>query len=80
MEIDRSNPYKGKIQFFWNVGKPFILNGHAYISIHKVGSIGNGFFTRSEGVLIKSDNLNYEKDPDKINIPSAFLYNSDKSQ
>ena len=67
MEIDRSNPYKGKIQFFWNVGKPFILNGHAYISIHKVGSIGNGFFTRSEGVLIKSDNLNYEKDPDKIN-------------
>jgi len=66
MEIDRKNPYQGKIRFFWNVGKPFTHNGCAYISLHKVGSIGKGFFTQSEGVLLKSDNILTECDPDKI--------------
>ncbi len=67
MEIDRQNPYGGKIRFFWNVGKPIVHEGAAYISLHKVGGIGHGFFTRSEGVLLKSDNIFTEREPDKLN-------------
>lgn len=66
MEIDRQNPYGGKIRFFWNVGKPFIHAGAAYVPLHKVGGFGHGFFTRSEGVLLKSENILTERDPEKI--------------
>ena len=65
-EIDRQNPYGGKILFFWNVGKPFISAGRAFVPIHKVGGFGEGFFTRSEGALLSSDNLLTEPDPEKI--------------
>ena len=57
MDIDRRNAYGGEIQFFWNVGKPFTHDGAAYVSVHKVGGFGEGFFTRSEGVLLKSTGL-----------------------
>ncbi len=67
MQIDRENPYQGKIRYFWNVGRAFSYNGVAYVSVHKVGGLGHGFFSRSEGVLLKSDNLMTESDPDKIN-------------
>jgi hypothetical protein len=67
MEIDRKNVYGGKIRFFWNVGKPFIHNGAAFVSLHKCGGFGEGFFTSNEGVLLKSDNLLTETDPEKIN-------------
>ena len=66
MDIDRRNPYGGKVRFFWNVGKPFSYAGAAYVSVHKVGGFGEGFFTRSEGVLLKSANLLTERDPEKI--------------
>jgi hypothetical protein len=65
-EIDRNNVYKGEIQFFWNVGKPFILDGAGYVSLHKVGGFGEGFFTSNEGVLLRSPNILTEKDPEKI--------------
>jgi hypothetical protein len=60
------NPYDGELMFFWNVGKPFINRGAAYLSIHKVGRIGDGFFAKSEGVLVKSDNIMHEKDMEKL--------------
>ncbi len=63
---DRENVYGGKLCFFWNVGKPFARNGSVYVSLHKVGQMGRGFFQRSEGVLLKSDNLLSEADPAKI--------------
>jgi hypothetical protein len=79
MAIDRENAYGGKVRFFWNVGKPFIApspplpppsqggeRSAAYASLHKVGGFGGGFFTRSEGVLLKSANLLTERDPEKI--------------
>jgi len=66
MEIDRQNAYAGKVKFFWNVGKPFIHEGAAYVSVHKVGGFGAGFFTRSEGVLVRSEDLLTETDPEKI--------------
>ncbi|MDF1514173.1 MAG: exo-alpha-sialidase, partial [Anaerolineae bacterium] len=66
MEIDRQNPYGGSLKFFWNVGKPFSYDGAAYVSLHKVGGFGHGFFTRSEGVLLKSSNLFTEHDAAKV--------------
>ena len=65
-EIDRRNPYGGKLKFFWNVGKPFTLRGAAYVPLHKVGGFGEGFFTSSEGVLLRSPNLLEERDPEGI--------------
>jgi hypothetical protein len=64
--IDRENPYGGKVRFGWNVGKPFVSGAAAYISFHKVGGFGEGFFNRSEGVLLRSDNILTERDPEKI--------------
>jgi len=66
MAMDRGNVYGGRIRFFWNVGKPFLHEGAAYVSVHKVGGFGHGFFIRSEGVLARSPNLLTEKDPAKI--------------
>lgn len=65
-EIDRQNPYQGKLKFFWNVGKAFRFNGAGYVPLHKVGGFGRGFFTRSEGVLLRSPNILTEPDPAKI--------------
>jgi hypothetical protein len=65
-DIDRENSTGGKIKFFWNVGKPFVHGDSAYVSIHKVGGFGEGFFTRSEGAFLRSDNILMERDPAKV--------------
>ena len=65
-EIDRNNPYGGKIKFFWNVGKAFAYKGAGYVPLHKVGGFGDGFFTSSEGVLLRSANILTERDPMKL--------------
>ena len=64
-EIDRNNAHQGKVRFFWNVGKAFAHDKAAYVPIHKVGGFGDGFFTSSEGALLKSDDLFTVKDPGK---------------
>lgn len=66
MEIDRTNVYGGDIRFFWNVSSPFIYDGTAYVSLHKVGGFGPGFFVRNEGVLLASSNILSEADPTKL--------------
>lgn len=63
---DRENVYGGKLRFFWNVGKPVVLNGAMILPHHKVGAMGTGFFAQSEGVFIRSDNILTETDPDKL--------------
>jgi hypothetical protein len=65
-EIDRNNVYQGEIRFFWNVGKPFMHDNAAFVPIHKVGGLGDGWFTSSEGALLKSEDLLDQKDPAKI--------------
>lgn len=65
-EIDRKNVYGGKLKFFWTVGKAFAYKGAGYVPLHKVGGFGEGFFTSSEGVLLRSDNILTERDPAKI--------------
>ncbi len=64
--IDRKNVYGGKLKFFWTVGKAFVHRGAGYVPLHKVGGFGEGFFTSSEGVLLRSDNILSERDPEKI--------------
>ncbi|THF73596.1 exo-alpha-sialidase [Cohnella fermenti] len=66
MEIDRRNPYRGSVQFFWGVGKPCIHENDVYIGLAKVGGFGVGFMTSSEGVFLKSNNLLHESDPERI--------------
>lgn len=66
-EIDLQNHHKGKLKYFWNVGKPFDLNGEVFVSLHKIGEFGfPGGFVKSEGVLLNSPNLMTERDPEKI--------------
>jgi len=65
-ECDRNNTYGGKLKFFWNVGRPLILNDAAICVIHKVGAMGAGFFAQSEGAFLKSKNILTERDPAKI--------------
>ncbi|RPI18516.1 MAG: hypothetical protein EHM65_02140 [Acidobacteriales bacterium] len=65
-EIDRKNPYGGKLKFFWTVGKAFTYKGAGYVPLHKVGGFGEGFFTSSEGVLLRSPNILTERDTTKI--------------
>jgi hypothetical protein len=64
-EIDRKNPYGGTIQYFWNVGRAFTHQGAAFVPVHKVGGFGVGFFTSSEGALLKSPDLLTIIDPSK---------------
>lgn len=66
MAIDRENADGGSLRYFWNVGKAISTDDAAYVSLHKVGGFGDGFFTRSEGVLLKSVNILSEDDPEKI--------------
>lgn len=63
--IDRDNPYGGDLRFFWGVGKPFLHDGAACVFASKVGGFGKGFFTRTEGMLLRCHNLVAERDPGK---------------
>jgi hypothetical protein len=65
-ECDRNNVYRGQLRFFWNVGRPLILNDAAIMVLHKVGALGPGFFSQSEGVFFTSQNILIERDPAKI--------------
>jgi Concanavalin A-like lectin/glucanases superfamily/BNR repeat-like domain len=65
-EVDRNNPYGGKLKYFWNVGRAFTAAGAGFVPIHKVGRIGEGFFAVDEGALLKSDNILTEHDPERV--------------
>lgn len=63
---DRENVYGGSLRFFWNVGRPLILDAAALLVLHKVGAMGAGFFAQSEGAFLKSTNILVERDPEKL--------------
>jgi len=63
MMIDRNNPYGGKVQFFWGVGKPMLHRSAVFMGVAKVGRFGDGFMACSEGVFLRSDNLDTERNP-----------------
>lgn len=62
-EIDRRNTTGGKVRLFWNVGKAFEWHGSLFLPIHKVGGFGQGWFTSTEGGLLRSDDLLTVPDP-----------------
>jgi len=66
MEIDRINPYEGRVWYFWGVGKPIVASGAMILGFAKVGRFGHGFMVTSEGCFIRSDNIMTERDPDKL--------------
>ncbi|MFF0268275.1 exo-alpha-sialidase [Kribbella sp. NPDC004536] len=68
-DIDRRNPYGGKVLFWWSVGKPEIIGDAVYISASKVGGFrdeGLGFQRTSEGFVVRSENILTESDPAAI--------------
>ena len=65
-QIDRQNPYHGKLRFFWGVGKPIIHQGKVYFGFAKVGRFGYGFMAISEGYFLCSEDMCTERDPAKI--------------
>ena len=64
--VDRANVYGGAVRFFWQVGKPLVHGGAAYVTLHKVGEFTATFMNKTEGNFIRSDNLLTERDPKKI--------------
>jgi hypothetical protein len=67
-QCDRDNVYGGKLRFFWNVGRPLILEDSALMTLHKVGAMGEGFFSQSEGVFLNSKNILSERDPTQLHF------------
>ncbi len=65
-QIDRRNPYKGEIRFFWGVGKPIRHKGSLYLGFTKVGKFGENFIALSEGWFLRCDNIDTERDPSKL--------------
>lgn len=56
-DIDRENSTGGRVRLFWNVGKPKIIRNSVILPLHKVGGFGHGWFIRSEGAFVRSDDL-----------------------
>ena len=65
-DIDRRNPYRGDVKFWWSVSKPIIHESAVYVGFAKVGRFGHGFMAESEGAFIKSTNILTESDPQKV--------------
>lgn len=68
--IDEENFSSGDFQFFWCIDKPVVTQDAAYITYSKLlfdNPEGKGFYERSEGFILKSENIHTEQDPAKIN-------------
>lgn len=60
---DRGNDWKGKVQIFWGICKPQIINQSAYFAFTKLGKY---LLDDGEGWLYRSDNILTERDPAKL--------------
>ncbi len=65
-DIDRRNPYQGKVRFFWGVGKPIRHKGAMYLGFSKIGKFGKGFIEVSESWFLRCANIDTERDPAKL--------------
>ena len=61
--IDYINPWNGEVQIFWGISKPITVANSMYFAFTKLAvhpqEMGEGWF-------YKSDNINTERDPDKL--------------
>ena len=62
--VDYYNKSKGEVQLFWGVSKPITVGNSMIFSFTKMGEHPQDM---GEGWLFKSDNINTEKDPGKLN-------------
>lgn len=68
-QIDKENYTHGKHQFFWSIDKPVVTDNAAYITFTKIlrkDPKQPEFFKRSEGFILRSKNILYESNPEKI--------------
>lgn len=65
-DIDRQNPYSGRVRFFWGVGKPTRVDGGMMLGFAKVGRLGEGFIAQSETWFLKCPNIETERNPDRL--------------
>jgi len=62
--VDRANTFKGKMQMFWGIGKPIVVDGR--YAIFAFSKIGRYLIGRTEGWFFRSDNVLTERDPEKV--------------
>lgn len=68
-QIDLENYTQGKQQFFWSIDKPVVTDKAAYIAFTKILRKEPNqpeFFKRSEGFILRSENILFESDPGKV--------------
>jgi hypothetical protein len=63
-EADLNNDWKGDVQIFWGIGKPIDHEGYMTFAFTKLGKY---MLEQGEGWFFQSDNINFEKNQDKIN-------------
>ena len=65
-DIDIDNPYRGEIRFGMVSAVALVTDQQVFIPVTKVASFGEGLFSRSEGVIVASDNLLTESDVSQL--------------
>ncbi|MHC4445664.1 MAG: sialidase family protein [Planctomycetota bacterium] len=60
---DRNNDFKGRVQLFWGIGKPIVMDTSAYFGFTKLGKY---MLDKGEGWFFRSDNILTEKNAEKI--------------
>lgn len=62
-DVDFNNDWKGKVQIMWGIGKPVDVDEGMMFAFTKIGQY---MLDESEGWFFRSDNINTEKDIDKL--------------
>jgi len=62
--VDYINPWNGELQLFWSIDSPISVDSSIYFAFTKLAIHAHDM---GEGWFYKSDNINTEKDPEKLN-------------
>jgi hypothetical protein len=62
-EVDFKNDWKGEVQIMWGIGKPVDVDRGMMFAFTKIGQY---LIDYSEGWFFRCDNINTEKDPEKL--------------
>jgi len=62
--VDYQNDWNGEVQILWGIGKPVDVNEGMMFAFTKIGKY---MLENSEGWFFRCDNINSEKDPEKLN-------------
>lgn len=61
--VDYGNDWKGEVQIMWGIAKPIRVGKRMFFSFTKLGKY---MLDQGEGWLFTTDNIDTEKDPDKL--------------